>query len=335
MGTRSRCYAAATVVIALGMFRALAPSPAAALPMLTPHPNDAGKIWFEEDGVADGSSDHNHLFDHSVEDDAGAGHNHAGFAVWDNRDYRFGVSAATIPEGRFTTFWHGFIEPTQAPRYKALDGGATDRSFGTVQLGILGAAINEWRTKAVAAAAGHTTPDGSPLVTSIHLSLTTGDDFEFRVGFFDHLQETQQAVAAWLVSDKEIAGMTEDFPDGELGDVPVLAFEDDVDWLFSSDPNVKPTGDQVDFFTIALHEIGHVLGLDHAPGVGDLTGIIMRARIINEATDGRILRTVDTDSANGAAELYTQPVPEPPGPAMLAIALVAFSFAARRRPAAD
>lgn len=282
-------------------------TPAMALPTLTPHPNDAGKIWFEEDGVKDGNDDHNHLYPHTVQGSAGAGHVHDAFAVWDNRTYRYGVSNATFAGGRLADFWHGFIEDTNAPRYKFIDGvGASKTSDATVK-GLVGGAANEWRVKANAASAGKTTPDGSSLVTGIKLSLTEGPAFEFRIGFFDNLIEKNGALAEWLVSDEQVKDLDADFAGDELGVVPVLAFDDDIDWLF--DLGDTPAGAERDFFTIALHELGHVFGLLHAPG--DPAGNIMRASIALEAQGGSTLRSVDTSSANGAAELYTQPVPAP------------------------
>lgn len=66
---------------------------------------------------------------------------------------------------------------------------------------------------------------------------------------------------------------------------------------------------QMDFLTIALHETGHILGLQHAPD--DPAGNIMREKIEWEATWGKTLRTIDANSAFGAAMLYTIAVPEP------------------------
>jgi hypothetical protein len=76
---------------------------------------------------------------------------------------------------------------------------------------------------------------------------------------------------------------------------------------------------QMDFFTIALHEMGHVLGLQHP---GDTSDNIMRPNIEYQASWNAKLHTIDADSAYGAALLYSIPVPEPGiGAALLALAV--------------
>jgi hypothetical protein len=64
----------------------------------------------------------------------------------------------------------------------------------------------------------------------------------------------------------------------------------------------------MDFFTIALYETGHILGLLHAPG--DPADIMVRATIEYQASWSRVLRDIDGDSAYGAALLYTIPIPD-------------------------
>lgn len=84
---------------------------------------------------------------------------------------------------------------------------------------------------------------------------------------------------------------------------------------------------QMDFWTIALHETGHILGLLHADG--DPTGNIMRANVEWQAAwNTSLLQSIDADSAFGAAMLYTIPVPEPSTVLIWAAAVVFI----RRRP---
>ena len=85
----------------------------------------------------------------------------------------------------------------------------------------------------------------------------------------------------------------------------------------------------MDFFTIALHETGHILGLQHAQG--DPTGNIMREKIELEASWNKTLQTIDADSAFGAAMLYTIAVPEPATVALLLLAVSSIGGCRRRR----
>ena len=62
---------------------------------------------------------------------------------------------------------------------------------------------------------------------------------------------------------------------------------------------------EMDFKTIALHEIGHAIALGHA-GTG-----IMRANIAQYASFGSTQQTIESDEALAAAIAYTYSVPEP------------------------
>lgn len=222
-----------------------------ALPSLTPHRNVPGTIFWEEDGTEDGSDNHNHLFDHDVRNSTLENHVHNAFACWDNRTYRYDVGAATIVGGLKDPFFHCFIESGNEPRYKFIDGTGASTTFDATSKGIIGDAVDLWVETAKAQSKGKKTEDGSGLVTGIGLESTSGDDFEIRIGFFDGLIEKRNALGEWLVSDEQIwngSGLTV----ADLDTSPILAFDDDIDWLF--DTTKTPMGNQRDFFTIALHE---------------------------------------------------------------------------------
>jgi hypothetical protein len=103
----------------------------------------------------------------------------------------------------------------------------------------------------------------------------------------------------------------------------------DLTLLAATDSTTTPATDKIfhfemDFRTIAFHEIGHSIALGHA-GTG-----IMRSDIANEANFGRT-KQIDSDSALAAAIAYTYSlVPEPA--AGLAIALVSGALMLRRHP---
>jgi hypothetical protein len=81
---------------------------------------------------------------------------------------------------------------------------------------------------------------------------------------------------------------------------------------------------EMDLYTIALHEVGHVLGLLHT----DVANNIMHSQIAKYASFGDKLHTIDGGSAHGAALLYSIPVPEPT--ALVAFALAGGLFRRRR-----
>jgi hypothetical protein len=62
---------------------------------------------------------------------------------------------------------------------------------------------------------------------------------------------------------------------------------------------------QADFISVALHEWGHIIGLDH------VTPATATMNAASPFTLGVLTRTIDLGSAKGAAVLYSIPVPEP------------------------
>jgi hypothetical protein len=64
---------------------------------------------------------------------------------------------------------------------------------------------------------------------------------------------------------------------------------------------------QADFISVALHEWGHIIGLDH------VTPAAATMNAASPFTLGVLTRTIDVGSAKGAAVLYSIPVPEPTG----------------------
>jgi hypothetical protein len=81
---------------------------------------------------------------------------------------------------------------------------------------------------------------------------------------------------------------------------------------------------RIDFFTVGLHEVGHVIGLDHSIKINS----IMNGAIGNflapppemtledghfkfKGPEGRSMRNIDPDSLDGAKDLYAIATPEP------------------------
>lgn len=115
----------------------------------------------------------------------------------------------------------------------------------------------------------------------------------------------------------------------------VLTFNSKINWYYTDAMNplndLLPThaADQFDFVTVAMHEFGHVLGLDHPTGA-NLNTTMQPTLPRRGGLPGHvgIFRTIDGGTIDGARSLYTIAVPTPAGAMLLGIGGV---FAMRRR----
>lgn len=107
----------------------------------------------------------------------------------------------------------------------------------------------------------------------------------------------------------------------------VLRFSDTEKFFFGK-PEDTPANETF-FYTVALHEVGHVVGLDHQGSVlAGLTSLMFTAQ---QSGPRGARDTIDDGSMQGAFALYSVPVPEP---AAWALALAGLVFLVRRRPGA-
>jgi Matrixin len=95
-----------------------------------------------------------------------------------------------------------------------------------------------------------------------------------------------------------------------------MTFNSLVNWYYD-DPMVAPAPGQYDFITVALHEFGHTLGLDHEGVAGD-TMFGRSASFVSDGMGGTVpfdvttlVRGLDGGTFIGSKALYTIAVPEP------------------------
>jgi hypothetical protein len=79
-----------------------------------------------------------------------------------------------------------------------------------------------------------------------------------------------------------------------------------IDWFFGGMGD--PGAGQRDFYTVALHEVGHLVGLDDLYNLTDLGEFPNSLMGIGSAG---IMRDIDFGSIQGGVDLYSIPIPEP------------------------
>ena len=281
------------VAVSITLLMLLGPSETArAIPSKTPHIHAPGKVPWSAAPLGDPNAiAHNHRSPRSFGGDSTQRDPYTAFAVWDNRHKR-------VDKMDPFDLGHGFIDEfslgdAAKPRYCFDDSG--------LQGNFQPAEITAAKNLVIAAF------DAWGAITSADPNLITGIAF-FNVGSCanDHeIKVSWRAIA-------EAFGLT------DMNATPAVTVEFDTllsgpggatQWSFEQDPaNVPP--DRYHFYTIALHETGHVVGLD---GQADADDVMDEVNDFNKGCNGgpgkgQCFDVIDVDSIEGARDLYSIPV---------------------------
>jgi len=250
------------------------------------------------------------------------------YSVWDDRAYRYNG----IGDARLADFGHGFM--ANAARYR-------------FDFTVPAWAQTEIRDKVIAYWDG--------VINEVGGTNTNGDTTDTRIGFTETNVVGQEDILIYfsLGAYPITANQNGTFPTpseiDSVGDWPgrpnvpggapkggrsnvlafwspslrVLSFNGNINWYQSdpvnpandTDPTVQP--DRFDFVTTALHEWGHVLGLDHPDNETTPNTMFSkqgrRGYAGSQGAATTIMRTLDGDTRNGGKILYT--IAYPPVPA--------------------
>lgn len=311
------CVATATALVG---FLWIGAHSAVAIPSLTPHPHvnpgitDQDTTWLrvpEEIPDPDPDSPDMRLHQHRDRDPLiGGNGKYIANKVWDNNQYRLQEE-----------FGHGFQAEPAKYTFAAAVPAAAQTDFN--------AAVNQWET---AVNGNEINVNGVPILIKMDYLQTTGDH-EIDV-FWANLgvgTVCSDATACWIPGDTDFyfdsnptnglrpgAGQVSislsatgpflpsiDMPNswyfggaGAVGTTTTQYWQADAAGTITGP--YSSTYNQYDFYTIALHELGHSWGLMHFAG-----------GIMREDISSFVMRSPDAGSIDGMKDLYAIPIPEP------------------------
>jgi hypothetical protein len=308
-------------------------SSALAIPSLTPHSHnnpgttDQDTTWINPTQPAeqipdpDPDNPDSKMHQHRDHDSLTDNDKYMGYAVWDDRNFRY-ADANNDRRNDIQEFGHGFMEVATQYLYEA--------DFPDLARIDFDNAVNEWETLVNG---NETNVNGIPIKISINFDPIKDGAHEIDVFWNDippgilqnHPVGFWNAIRTDFIFDSNPTRRFQDedrrmirLPNGGNCSNEIIF---NSAWHFGGNgnpPNINENYEicnddgtflpQVamfqayDFYTIALHELGHAWGLDHFNGGSE--------SIMQEEVSEFIIRDPDPGSIDGVKDLYAIPIPK-------------------------
>ncbi len=307
--------AAAGLLLAVGGARALPTAP-------DPCHTAACTPWSQVPiaGLLPASDGHQHRNTQNLWDVVGSYHT---YSVWDDRTYLYnaGADRPFRKPADAKDFGHGFI--TTPPQY------AFDPTVPAWAQPLINQVIAQW-TASVTGGGANT--NGVAIQTRIQFIPVAVPNQDILIRFaatypvgggnpdgdFPYDSEITDPYGNWPVPPIP-GGAPQGGRSGVLAfwtpSLRILTFNSQINWYQMLDPNPANGAGKFDFYTTALHEWGHLLGLDHPTNPGALS--TMQPSQARRGAANGILLALDNGSLDGAKNLYTVVVCAPKAPAVM------------------